>query len=62
MYWCILIDIKDYCIYKKEVTGKRIIYKYEAFILPNLKIPKIECTKRIRKARRDHVVGEAFAR
>lgn len=32
------------------------------FVLPNLKIPRIECMKRIRKARRDHVIGKAFAR
>lgn len=61
MYLRILIEIKDFCLYRKGITGKGIIYKYEAFALPNLKMPKIECMKRIRKARRDHVVGEAFA-
>lgn len=34
----------------------------KTFALPNLKIPKIECIRRIRKARRNHVIGNAFIR
>lgn len=46
---------------RQEAMGFKNL-KSIKFVLPNLKIPRIECMKRIRKARRDHVIGKAFAR